>query len=435
MMKRMLSLLMLFCLLCSILPVQAEEDVYSTVQNALYRIVQRTKEGDVTIGSGILFLEKNLLLTAESCCREGNLYAIGEDGEYAILYCEAAGDSGAALMEMAAASSAEPLLLSNYEYDTLPYLFGADADDNAGAMPMYQLYLAMYRGQNALHVSGEEGLLPGAILADEMGQVVALVMGQQAEGIGMYTALESDSLYAALTGGGDTEAFLPMEIQWNGGMMNVTWQDKLRSSGLYYLTVSGEENYYYTSYENEPGNRTIELAVPPGHTYYLQVQWTESEQDAQPTNWNAMTIYTVPELPFRQYGFQQECYLACAPKGQEITEILPEMQEITAAALLSSNEARYLQVILSYDVEQEIDLPMTVSLIAPDGQFYYEEMLYLFSPEYEQNDYFALLLDDIFASCREFSESGTLPAGEYVLKYSISGRTAGEYAFILPEGE
>ena len=138
-----------------------------------------------------------------------------------------------------------------------------------------------------------------------------------------------------------------------------------------------------------------------------------------------MTAYTVPESSFTLYGFTQECYLASAPAGEEVTGVLPEMTPVTAAALTAQDAARYLQVINRYDVDGEIEYPMSLELLAPDGQFYFSEHIYLFSPEYEADDCFAMPLDELFATCAEFS-GGMLPSGEYRVRYTIAGKIAGE---------
>lgn len=430
MMKRILSLMMILMLLCA-LPGHAESDPYAMVQEALYRIVLRTETEDVTLGSAVLFLQENVLLTAAGCCRDGDLYAIGADGEHAIRDWEVMDESGVALMEMATASSAAPLVLSTYDVPSLPYIFGADAGGNTGAAPLYQALYAIYRGQNAMTLSCVEGILPGAVMVDETGRIIGLVVAQQMEGDGMYIALEPDSLYTALVGDLTADAFLPLEVKWADGLLEISWQDRVRESGVYLIHFSGAENNYYTTYEAEHGERSVYLAVPPGHTYYMQVQWAESEETAQDLLWGAMTTYTVPKTVFTQYGFRQDCYLSAAPSGQEITGLLPEMDRITADTLSDAANDLYLQIINSYDVSDEVEMPMTVSLTAPDGQFYYEIMNYIFSPEYEEDDTFAVPVDDLFASCRDFSGSGTFRPGDYVLSYTIGGRVAGEYAFTV----
>lgn len=433
MMKRVLSLAL--CLMMSISFACAEGDPYALLQKALYRIVLRTEEGDTTLGSGVVFMQNDILLTAQGCCREGEVIAIGMDGEHPVKLCAPAGDSGAALLELETPSAATPLALAGYDQESLPYIFGCDAKGTVGASPLYQVLHARYRGLNALTLVGEEGVLPGGVVADAKGNIVGLVVSQQMEGLGMYTALEPDSLYTALSGGGDASAFLPLEAAWAEGLLTLTWTDGERIDGIYRITLTAEENRYYTTYELQPGDRSLPLAVPPGHTYYMQAQWVDAGSEAHDLLWSAMTAYTVPKVAFQQHGFQQKCYLAAAPAGTEVTEALAEMSPVTGNALMDEANDLYLQIFNTYDVDGEITLPMTVSLIAPDGQLYFEEMSYIFSPDYEAEDTFAVSVDGLFDSCRSFSGYGTLPGGEYVLSYSIGGKVAGEYHFTLEDGQ
>lgn len=432
-MRKLTLLLLTLALLLSAGTAAAQGDVYDQVYNALYRIVLRTDTEDVTLGSGVLFLDQSVILTAEGCLREGALYAIGSDGEHAVQAMEKAGESGAALLQLATPSSAQPMTLANYDASTLPYIFGTDAKGKTGMVPLYQVLYGMIGGREALVLSGEEGLLPGAVTVDEKGALVGLVVSQRMEGMGMYSALEPDGLYAFLTG--DTsKSFLPLELSWRTGFLTITWKDQQRQSGLYVITLSGAENVYYTSYEQEISKKSIDIAVAPGHTYYVQVQWAESADAALEPDWSAMTTYTVPALPLTWYGFSQECHLSSAPAGQEITQLLPEMTLISVDTLTDPASSRYLQVTSRYDTDGEFQYPMTLTLIGPDGQFYCEEMAFTFSEEYEADDTFVLPVDDLLASCAQFS-GGTLQAGDYRLCYSVAGYEAGEYAFtVLPAG-
>ena len=145
----------------------------------------------------------------------------------------------------------------------------------------------MHRGQRALQLYGEEGLLPGAVVVDGKGQIGALVVDQKMEGAGMYTALEPEGLYAAIYQDSSVKTFLPLEITWHGGWLNIAWEDEMRTAGSYLLTLTSADNGYYTSYEAAVGDRSIRIAVPVGHTYYMQVQWAESPDKAQAFTWSA----------------------------------------------------------------------------------------------------------------------------------------------------
>ena len=173
----------------------------------------------------------------------------------------------------------------------------------------------------------------------------------------------------------------------------------------------------------------MQFAVPPGHSYDVQVQWVAAGETELEPDWRYMQTLAVPELPFRQFGYTQECYFASAPAGTEITDILPDMGPLTLMALADGQD-HYLQVISRYDVTEEFEAPMALELIAPDGQFYFEEHRFVFSPEWEEEDCFALSLDGLLTTCQEFS-GGVLKKGEYRVRYAIGGYVAGEYTFTL----
>lgn len=425
--KRILSFFMALWLLLPCVAAGAE-DVYTLIDNALYRIVLRTESGDVFLGSGVLFLNERVLLTAEGCHREGQLYAIGNDGEHAIQALENADNSGLVLMEMAEPSAATPLTLSDFSEGTLPWIFGMNRQGEIGSLPLYQARWGVFRDRDSLVLLSEEGLLPGGVAVDEQGAVVAVAISQQGEGFGMYTALDADGIYDAMFPV-QNSPFLAVDLSWQGGFLTASWEDTQRTSGLYFLTISGDNNSYYTTYETSMENSSMQFAVPPGHTYHVQVQWVQDADAAQDPEWRSMETLIVPELPLRQMGYTQECYYTSAPAGTEVSGMLPDMGPLTLAAL-SNGQDNYLQIISRYDVTEDFELPMAVELIAPDDQFYFEEHVFMFSPEWEAEDCSLLPLDEMLTTCQEFS-GGVLPKGEYRVRYSLGGYVAGEYVFTL----
>ena len=152
--KRIL-LLALSLLLMMGLTAQAE-DVYEKINDAMYRIVLRTEQGDTTLGSGVLFQDQRTILTASSCCAQGDLYAIGSDGsEYRVLRYEVKNQADLALLTLEKSSPAEPLAMADLNGQPLPFLFGANAEDNIGSMPMYGVRQGMYGKHEALIFASE----------------------------------------------------------------------------------------------------------------------------------------------------------------------------------------------------------------------------------------------------------------------------------------
>lgn len=431
MMKRLAAFALAAMLIFS-LTARAESDLGVLLNNAMYRIVLRTADGDTTLGSAVLFADKKILLTAESCCADGDLLAIGADGEHEILAWEKADDSGVALMEMITPSAGTPLKLANYDARSLTFIFGANAGGIVGSVPLYQALYTVYRGQEALVFRGEEGLLPGAFVADEKGGVIGLVVAQQMEGIGMYIALDPDALYNVLTAEPDASAFCPVTLEWEGGLLNIAWTDEARQGGYYALTISGDSNHFYTVYKEESGARSASAILPPGHTYYIQVQWVADGEDLTEPAWDAMTTISLHTQPLTAYGFRQECYLAFGGPDQEGAITLPRTERITSAMFAEDAQVPYFQIRNTYDVDEEVRLPATVELAAPDGQFFFRDLTYVFDPAYETDDSFTLSMTELFDVCADFS-GGALPLGDYVIRYHIGGDLAGEYPFTLEE--
>jgi len=410
----------------------AESDLGTLLTGALYRIVLRTDAGDQTLGSGVLFADQKLLLTAESCCEDGDLFAIGEDGEHPILAWEKANRTGIALMEMVTPATGTPLKLASLDAQGLPFIFGVNEAGDMGSAPLYQALLTLYRDQEALLFRGGEGLLPGAFVADEKGGIIGLVAAQQAEGIGMYVALDPDAIYNALTAAPDVSGFCPVTLEWEQGSLEVSWTDEERQGGEYVITFSGENNHFYTVYKVESDVRTSSVILPPGHTYHVQVQWVPEGADMVEPVWSAMTPCTLDTQPLTAYGFQQECYLTFAAPDQEGATVLPPVEKITRVMFADAALEPYFQIRNTYDVEEEISFPASVEVVAPDGQFYFVDLTYIFDPSFETDDSFILSMKDIFDSCEDFS-GGALKTGEYVIRYFIGGDLAGEFPFTLEE--
>lgn len=431
MMKR--AILLLLALMLLAVPAHAE-DPYAGAMNALYRIVLRTENEEITLGSGLLFMENTVLLTTDSCCAAGDLYAIGRDGEHAVLFADVAGDSGAALLQLATPSAATPIALSQFDTRGIPYLFGVDHGGEFRAAPLYQGLRSMFRGKESLLLSSEEGMMPGAFILDENGCLMGLVVAQQMEGIGMYNALEPGRIYNALTAMQYADQFLPIACEWQDGVLNISWEDEERTDGAYIVTISGDQNNYYTFYEAKQGASSIQAAVPPGHLYYMQVQWAKSADEAIEPVWAAMSSYAVPEEQLTEFGFTNECYLASVPAGTQVNSVLPPLEFVSVDTMTDESTDLYLQIKNTYDVSETIERPMTLEFIGPDGQFFYETSGYVFAPEYETADHFALNLEALIASFTEFT-SGRMLSGEYKLRYAIGGKVGGEYAFtVQPAG-
>lgn len=429
MLKRILMLLMTLLLLA--LPAGAE-DLYDQIDAALYQIVLRTDAGDKLLGSGVLFVDASAILTAEGCCKEGALYAVGLDGEYAVESVTPVG-SGAALLTLASPATAAPRLLAPAEAQSLPFIFGTNTDGERGTMPLYKARVGMRDGLYSLLFASEEGLLPGAFLTDEQGRVTALITNQQMEGLGSYAGLGADSLGQLLSTEEKADtSFLDCTFAWEDGELTVSWTDKSHTAGVYVITLVTEENQYYTTYVADITERSLAVTPPPGHTYGIQVQRAASEAEALEPDWNVLRDYTLPLLPFPAYGMQAECAILSLPAGSETIDDDSTLTAFTAATLTDPARDIYLRADCSYTIPTLHTANLTLELIAPDGQFFFDEQIIDLDPADAAADSLYFSLNTVLDSCVEFS-GGALQAGDHTLRFFLDGCIGGEYTFTVTE--
>lgn len=400
--------------------------------DALYRIVLRTESGDVALGTGVVFGTADTLLTAADCLREGECVAIGADGEHAVSGWEALEDTGAALLRLADSTHVAPVPLTVDSASAQHVLHGVTAQGVIVSAEFTLPQTSVYHGRENLVVSTMDGLLPGAVVLDGEGALVALTVRQQTEGKGLYTALYAGNIRYAQSG--VASAFIPLDISWVDGKVRLTWTDETRTTGLYHLCVMAEENDFYSALRLDLDRRDATLTLAPGHRYHFLLQWLPNREQDITFDWDSLQSFTVPEVSVSYPGFTQTCCLVIAPQGQELTARLTPPEHYTLQALSSEAYSRYYQIIYTHEVTEKTRVLMTYWLTAPDGQFYSEDMIVTLDPEDAGDELtVALPVDGLLTDCAEFSGNGTLPLGEYTLSWSMAGRLAGRFAFTLEE--
>ncbi|MBQ8201900.1 MAG: hypothetical protein IJZ74_09050 [Clostridia bacterium] len=434
MMKRILSLILSLMLLAALLPACAETAEVSP----LYRIVHRTEAGDVYLGTGVLFASKNLLLTAAGCCSAGeSLYAIGEDGEHVVTYTGVITDTGVALVGLATESAAEPVGLTNSDQVAQSIVQAVDGEGKALQSSLLNVRMSVYNGREAVLLTVEDAMPLGAVMLGEDGGVACMTVAQYSESHNTYTTLMVSVLAQVLldaTAEEDAQSeWLEPALTWENGYFCVDWSEQAREDGVYSVALAAKENAYYSAHHVSDGVTSMELALPPGHTYVVLVQWAADDDALQSAfEWKEAVSLAVPAAEFTGYEFTQQCWLAGVKAGEDVTgRVLPEWTGMTAASLMDEGMDYYLQIRNTYAVSEELSMALSLEMIAPDGQVYYEQHSYLFDPAIAADDSFAMPLDDLLASCAEFSEGGVLQSGAYTIRYSIGGGVAGTVSFTL----
>ncbi len=422
----MKKILMLLCLLALLmLPTALADDT-----DAIYTLVSRVDGVDTVLGSGVVFLEQDVLLTAESCYAEGTLLAIGPDGEHAITGKTRAGGCGLVLLKMDGKAACDPIAISDFSVNSQNVVYTLDGSGQLTTRALSNAVYTMYRGREALLMMGGEGVRPGAIWLDVNGALMGMVCAQSGEGKATYIAADTSQFYGmtyADVAAGD-EAFLPISCTAGDGVLNISWESS-RKGGNYIICVSGMDNYYYTTYTVGSSDREAQITVPCGVTWDVQVQWAPSEKSALPPAWLWMQRVHAPGYAMNDLNYQQECYIGFYQGSRAPSGMLEKAEFISADMLMDKKLTACVQVTSIYDVDTNIKLPLVISLIAPDGQIYFEEDEILLSTKYENGNAWRHDLSALLSDCAMFSEGGVIQPGEYTVQVDIGGRIAGTHTF------
>lgn len=439
MMKRIVTLLLALLMLPAILPAQAED-----VPEQLYRIVLRTEEGDVTLGSGVLFGTKTALLTASACWAEGELYAIGADGEHMISYRGEVLGTELITLGLATESAAEPLSVTDADYLLDYMLYGVTADGSFAAMEVRGSRKTVVSGRSEALLYADEGLLPGAMMLGDDYGLACVTVYQHSEGEGAYATVADVTLLNLFGAGGSTagaKVLTGVTAEYRDGQIHVDWSQ----SGGYAMTentvftaFAAVTSNTYLSYDKlEEGETSISFPAVPETEVMVWVVVSEGEDvmDVYPEKVDEAVFVTVPAAqPLNLYGLKNlRMGITPGEAGMDgvATDFLPQ-EPLTREALADRSRPIYFQTEDIYTVEAEDDAhTLMVILYTPEGYSHYYFSGYVFMPEYSASDLWVSDISDLFEDYETFCEGEPWPAGEYTVLYTIDGCEVARFTFTL----
>lgn len=438
-MRRFFSLIIALVLALMLLPAQAE----AQSPDALYRIVLRTETGDETLGTGVLFGSNTSLLTVKGCWAEGDLYAIGVDGEHEVSYRGEIAGSQLILLGLAEESAAEPLQITKSEYLLDYKLYGAAAAGQFTAQDVSLSRATVLDGRGEVLLTAEEGLLPGAVMLGEDGGIACLTVSQHGEGLGVYTAMVDATLTELLGNGEIPDAphllrgfFVDVKdgqlvIDWTAACGSVTEETVFN---VYTSIVTNT----YLSYDKVTGGETTSIfPAVPGTQVMVWIVRSEGElsENIFPESYSDAAFVTIPEAkPYTEYGFRNlRCGVTPGEPGKEGTaaDFLPQ-QPLTRESLSDRDAPIYFQTEDTYTVtEEDDDHTLLVALYTPEGYVFSYHSGYVFMPEMNGSDLWMSDISEIFAAYEQFAEGELWPAGAYEIVYYIDGCEAARIPFSL----
>lgn len=440
MMKKMISMLLAALLCVMLLPVQAAE----AGLEALYRIVCRTEAGERTLGTGVLFGSQQTLLTARTCWAEGELAAIGADGEHAVTYRSEIAGTQLILLGLADACAAEPMQITSAERLRSNSIYGATGAGFTEQTAVLSRATAI-DGRAEVLLSAGKGLLPGAVMLGADGGLACVVVWQHGEGEAVYAALANVTLNGLVERGAqpeETEGLLHgFTATIENGNVVLDWSEArgytMTENTVFTAYITATSNPYL-SYDRVSGATGTSFPAIPGTQMLVWIAVSEGEpaEHVYPETDADSVLLTIPEgVPFTQYGLRNiRCGVTPGIPGRDgwTEDFLPQMS-LTREVLSDRSIPIYFQTEDVYQTDVEDDgHTLLLALYTPEGYVFCYYSSYYFAPELQGSDLWVSDISEVFAEYEQFvPEEERWPAGEYAVVYLIDGCEVARVPFIL----
>ncbi len=438
-MKRILPLLLALVLLMGLLPARAE-----TFPDTIYRIVLRTETEDITLGTGVLFGSKTTLLTVRACYAEGNLVAIGADGEHAVSYRGEVAGSQLITLGLATESAAEPISVTEADYLMDYNVYGVKADGTLVASPVQQTRLTYFSNHGEVILYADEGLLPGAMMFGDDEGLALITVWQETEGLGAYAAVSDVSLNRIFR----EENTLPsgklvrnFTAEWDRGEILVDWSQGTgfipTEDTVFTVYSTATCNTYLTSITATAEETSVRLPAIPGTetVVWIGVSQGEPAEAVFPeSGMDMVMVATGTPEPFTLNGLTNLRFgITAAAPGQDAmpADFLPQVP-LTRETLSDRSLSMYFQTEDTYTATAEDDdHTLMVTLYTPEGYAFYYYSGYIFMPEFCESDLWVSDITDLFTDYERFAEEEPWPAGDYTVLYTIDGGEVAQFTFTL----
>ena len=439
--KRLLAVLLAMLLALGCLPAHAQP-----IPAGLFRLICRDAQGQDTLLGTAVLMDGSTLLTAASAARcDGQLLAVGPEGEYAVLAGVIPPEQpGVALLGLVEQPSEQPVALAGDS----SYVYWAAAEEN-GAMAcalVEQASVITLDGQDCLLYTAQEGLLPGGVLVNEKGELFCLTVASYAEGVGRYVALSASDLLDILPGAKERSAarmadgrITGFTVEANRGVITVDWSDcgvTLEEGERLTVVLYDRSNTFLDGVTPSAGESAISQAAVPGRIYDVAILRSMGEPDFSSPWYNGAVQITLPEAePFDRHQFRnEELYLGHAALEQAEEALYQKVEPIdtiTVQSLTDPEQAVFLQGTSTYQVEEEDEATAVIALFTPEDYCLFTVGGFLFLPELCAEDVWNMEITDLIDHYLEFSPTGSMSAGQYSLRFYLDGALAGELSWTL----
>lgn len=285
----------------------------------------------------------------------------------------------------------------------------------------------------------EEEVPLGAAILNAKGELAGLVVADYAEGQNRVLALTVVEIARGITDVGTTLGRLsswgnPQEgfhVTAEKNLVTVDWSavtlpEKAEGETLF-LVVADTGNDYLNFYPAEAPDKKIKMLLTPGRIYVSGILASAEAPSDLPECYEVTAIPKARKLT--EYSFRPTLTaIAEMPENVKEEQAPDPVTEVTEE-LLRSGRA-YFYSASAYEVTEKItDKTLLITLTDPEGNNYRYESVWMYAPEYMQEDVWYISLT---GSGLTYSlDQNGYPHGEYQMAYYVDGDLADAFTFEL----
>ncbi len=343
--------------------------------------------------------------------------------------------------------------LSDEPYESVPALLGESSGfsafsymgvNEAGerkegkASPLF----AVMAGEEIMTLSlGDENLLEGTVILNDNHALSGLVLSSMGTGNGQVLALTGQGIYRLIFGDDEEETagtlLRPRVEQMDDGTLHIDWKDaaeekNVSDAPLFFAYVLNENMPYYRFVSIQDGSTDCYANIIPGETYHVYVLAAQEPPAGLPgadpeTDMSVIRTVMSDSEADKHYESLSFCVSAAQNPRDEI--VLQGMKDFTVSQLNDPEVELYLQVVGRYEVTEESETFMTISLNTPSETTYEIGSVFIYSPDVRDNDAWHIPLTEILDSIRQLENN--IPTGTYRLRFFIGNQLIDSLEFTV----
>ncbi len=320
----------------------------------------------------------------------------------------------------------------------LIFVYHTNASGDRIFRPASAVTTLTWEGMDCMTLTLSGSVQPGDPVLTEGNELAGMILAECSEGVNRYIALTVTGIYSLVKHLSDVVGDLSKGMEAPEGFTVTLEKNRVRfdwskvsltpTEGMnLYLVVADAENDYLNFGPADTGETSGTMLLTPGRTYLSGLLESEKEPEELPKG------LTVTELPAAEqltaHGFTAvKTALVRSESGDPLSDKAPVTLE-TVTAEDVKNGYVFFYSHSAYDVEEETEDTLLISMVTPDGMDYRYVSGWIYSPSYEQADIWVTSMKDLgFA---DVLENKNYMAGEYRISYYVGGELADSFAFVI----